>query len=188
MAFLSARVSDELKAGWRIMARSAGLSEGELLRQVMSSILARNAASTTPDGQGRGQQVPRGTVTLKLKAHELAALEAAARSLGWKRNTWAVNLLRRHLFSEPRPTERELTALYESVAQLVAVGRNLNQIAHALHRGSRYGESVTLERLDHLRAAVDQHIERTRVLLNAIEGRYAPMGESLGSASQGGAS
>lgn len=178
MAFLSVRVSEELKAGWRAMARSAGLSEGELLRQVTSSILARNQPSTKTGGDGRSEQAARGTVTLKLKAHELAALEAAARALGWKRNTWAVNLLRRHLFTEPRPTEQELTALYESVAQLVAVGRNLNQIAHALHRDSRFGESVTLERLDQLRAVVDRHLERTRALLNAIEGRYAPAGDA----------
>lgn len=49
--------------------------------------------------------------------------------------TYASNLLRAHLRALTPLPEAELRALRQSTRELAAVGRNLNQIALATHRG-----------------------------------------------------
>lgn len=178
MPFLNARVSDETKTAWRALAKRVGLSEGELLRQAVTAVLAQNAADAAPKTAGseaaeEGDQ-GRGWIRLTLRPHELAAVEQAAAKLGWRRNTWLVNLVRTYVFREPRTTEAEIAALHRSNAELLAIGRNLNQIAHAMHRDDRYKESVTVQRLDELRTFIRAHVEKTQALLEAAENRWEP--------------
>lgn len=173
MPFLNARVDDETKQAWKALAKSLGRSESELLKQAVQAVLAANPVAEGRAAAPENEDARDGSIRLSLKGHELEAIEQAARLLGWRRNRWLVNLIRTYLFREPRPTDQELAALHRSSAELLAVGRNLNQIARAMHRDDRYKESVTVERLDELRRVITEHMDSKQGLLEAMENRWA---------------
>lgn len=174
MPFLNARVDDDTKQAWRALAKALGRSESELLKQAVQAVLKANPGEGGRANEPNEAPVRDGSIRLPLKGHELEAIERAARLLGWRRNRWLVNLIRTHLLREPRPTDQELAVLHRSSAELLAVGRNLNQIARAMHRDDRYKESVTVERLDELRRVITEHMGRTQDLLEEMENRWAP--------------
>lgn len=184
MPVLQARVTDETKASWEALANRSGLAASELLRQAIGAVLAGNVpgktASQGRDGEGENDPADvGGRVRLQFRKHELDAITAAAARVGWRRNTWIVSLVRSVLFQEPRSTDAEVAALHRSNGELRAIGRNLNQIAHALHRDDRYKSSVTVEKLDALRAALTTHVEHSQAVLVAAENRWRPP-ESFG--------
>ena len=191
MPVLHANVSDHIKTGWKSLARNSGQSESELLRQVVVMILTRNgwtesdssASSGIEPAPKEGSRGRAGSIRLELKAHELAAIERAAARLGWKRNTWLIGQIRAQLFREPRTTEQERAALMKSTAELRAIGRNLNQIARALHKGGAEADRLSLERLERLHGIICRHADRVSGLLQAAEHRWAP---SEGDASEAG--
>lgn len=57
----------------------------------------------------------------------------------------------------------EIDALGESNYQLLALGRNLNQVARRLNEGQH--EPITVERIEALRRRIEKH---TKLVSNAI--------------------
>ena len=172
---MKTRLTFDTKAAWQQRARQLGIAPSQMLRNAIAAVLARNPIElTAPVTTDKGEDEPMQRIQLSLKPAELAAVDTAAGRLGWRRNTWIVGVIRTATFSEPRLTDRELEAVHRSNSELAAIGRNLNQIARAMHRDDRYKESVTLERIDKLREQVTENIERSSSLLEAAENRWSP--------------
>lgn len=172
MPVLQARVTVETKAAWRALATRSGLGESELLRQAITAILASNAPASEAAAQAEDGEGTR--IRLQFRDHEISAIERAARRLGWRRNTWIVSVVRNALFREPRTTVAELAALHRANTELLAVGRNLNQLARALHKDDRYKGSITVEKLDGLRETIASQVSTVQAVLDAAENRWAP--------------
>ncbi|MGH8073126.1 MAG: hypothetical protein ACREO4_03505 [Lysobacter sp.] len=66
---------------------------------------------------------------------ELKAVRAIARDAGASPNQWVANLVRAYILHKPQLCMHELSVIAESNARLLAIGRNLNQVARALNRG-----------------------------------------------------
>lgn len=113
-------------------------------------------------------------IRLTLKPSEVEAISKAAEAMGWRRNTWIVNLIRTTLFDQVQPTDQEANLLRRSNSNMLAIGRNVNQLAHALHRDDRYKDSVTVEKLDALRSKVITHVDHVQALLAAARNRWKP--------------
>ena len=174
---LQTRVPQQVKAEWRGLAKRLALGSSEMLRGTIRAFVAGNPVDRSDIEAAMGAEAkPEAThkVSLQLLEHEVAAVDAQAARLGWRRNSWIANVVRSAALSEPRPTAGELAALNRSNAELLAVGRNLNQIARAMHRDDRYKDSVTLERIDELRRVIVRHVETQQPLLIAIQNRWAP--------------
>lgn len=74
-------------------------------------------------------------VTIRVAIDDVALLDARAEARGLRAATYAATLLRAHLRSlAPLPVE-EVRALKRLISELSAIGRNLNQIAHAANQG-----------------------------------------------------
>lgn len=176
VATLQARVDKEIKSEWSAKARRVGMTPSDMLRAAIASVLERYPEAVEEAGQIgpeiEGQSGGEVKISLTLNSQEAEASQRAAKALGWRRNTWVINVVRTAVFREPRPTEIELAALNRATAEVLAIGRNLNQIARALHRDDRYKDSVTVARLDQVREFVKQHAEATGALLAAIEARW----------------
>ncbi|MEB1764589.1 hypothetical protein VDR48_19845 [Xanthomonas campestris pv. campestris] len=171
---LKTSVSEEVKAAWLARAASGETTSSAMLRAIAESLVDANPleieeVESTDDVSERKRRM-----RLELFEHEAQAINQAAVALGWKSSTWLVSVARTALFQEPRPTNAELAVLMRSNRELLAIGRNLNQLAHALHRDDRYKDSVTVEKLDALRANIKAHVERSQALLEAIENRWKP--------------
>ena len=124
------RVSPETKVRLRAIAEQRGVTESALLKKFVDVALLQNAG--TPDSNIARQvdAVPRNArlfVRLRPDDHVLLRERAAAREMAAA--TYASIVLRTHLRGVARIPDREFAELKRSVAELGAIGRNLNQIA-----------------------------------------------------------
>jgi hypothetical protein len=67
----------------------------------------------------------------------LAATQGACEGTGVASATYAALLMRAHLRDAAPLPEAEYLALKDAVTELTAMGRNLNQIARAVHTGKQ---------------------------------------------------
>jgi hypothetical protein len=86
---------------------------------------------TVPQGKGCAR-----AMLVRLRAEDKLLLDARAEARGMRPATYASVLLRAHLRRLAPLPKDELAALKHTVAELGAVGRNLNQIARAANQGA----------------------------------------------------
>ena len=78
-----------------------------------------------------------GKISVRLRTDDLLLLRERAKARAMPTSTYVSLLIRSHLRAlTPLPTA-ELDALKRSVAEISAIGRNLNQIARAVNQGER---------------------------------------------------
>ncbi len=133
--FIAARVSSETKARLKMLAEQRQLSESALLKRVLELTLVGAAEPHlgNPGGTRRVARAARLYLRLRPGDHLLLAERAAAR--GMAAATYVSVLVRAHLrHLTPLPKD-ELVAFRRSIAELGAIGRNLNQITRAVQRG-----------------------------------------------------
>jgi len=141
-------VTPETKRQAKAVADREFLSEaGWLKRLVLREIRdchGANGDSGEPCSTGRVRD--RGTeqrgggcaraMLVRLRAEDKLLLDARAEAHGMRPATYASVLLRAHLRRLTPLPKDELAALKRAVAELGAVGRNLNQIARAANQGA----------------------------------------------------
>jgi predicted ArsR family transcriptional regulator len=133
--FIAARVSSETKTRLKSLAEQRQLSESALLKHLLELTLdgAAEPKLGNPGGARRVARAARLYLRLRPDDHLLLAERAAAR--GMAAATYVSVLVRAHLrHLTPLPKD-ELVAFRRSIAELGAIGRNLNQIAHTVQRG-----------------------------------------------------
>ena len=136
-AFIQCRVSRATKAALRAAAERQQLTESALLKRMLVLVLqtagaaiVRDAADAADDRPARQSRL---YVRLTRGDRQLLQARSAARCLAPA--TYASILLRAHLRALTPLPDAELRAIRQSTRELAAIGRNLNQIAHATHRG-----------------------------------------------------
>ena len=132
---ITARVPPETKAKFQTLAESYGLNESRFMRSLIDRavnvVREPGAASlrTTQD-ESRAERL---YVRLYPDDRLLLAERAAARAM--PAATYLAVLARSHLRNLTPLPEAERKAFELGVAELSAIGRNLNQIARHLNRG-----------------------------------------------------
>jgi hypothetical protein len=134
-AFIQCRVAQATKAALRAVAERQQLTESALIKRMLELVLhttgpADPSAVTNADRPARTARL---YVRLTVGDRQLLDERSAARCLAPA--TYASILLRSHLRALTPLPETELRALRNSTRELAAIGRNLNQIAFAAHRG-----------------------------------------------------
>jgi hypothetical protein len=84
-------------------------------------------------------------LSLRLKAADIALLEAEAERTGLSRTQWTVALIRRRLHERPQLSPSEAIAFVGVQRELRRIGVNLNQIARALNTAVLEGKVLDLE-------------------------------------------
>lgn len=116
-------------------------------------------------------------VTVRFSKTEMDAAKPMAKAFGGVRE-WIVALVRARLEpGAPQFAMTEVQALYESNRELWAIGRNINQIAHAMNldmqqSGRLAGSVARVSELEGIRAAIDAHTSRVMALCNASSDRW----------------
>jgi hypothetical protein len=134
--FIAARVSSETKARLGALAERQQLSESGLLRRVVELMLQTAGVLPIVTPSPIGADAPRNArLVIRLGTDDQILLRERAAARAIAPATYVSVLTRAHLRSlAPLPKE-ELLALKRSVAELGAIGRNLNQIARAANQG-----------------------------------------------------
>lgn len=134
-SYITARVPSDTKERFATVARCHGVSESVLLRRLVEGALVTAAALSTPEPEPVAPVAASGKISVRLRPGDLLLLRERATARHMPTATYVSLLIRSHLRNlPPLPTE-ELQALNRSIAEVGAVGRNLNQIARALNRG-----------------------------------------------------
>jgi hypothetical protein len=136
-AIVAARMTAEKKQRFAAMAHNRGLSESSLLNKLIDGALIISPPIDPVVSQDVRPLPATGKVSVRLRPDDLMLLRERERGRELPAGTYVSLLVRAHLRSlTPLPTA-EFSALRQSLLQVAAIGRNLNQIARALNSGER---------------------------------------------------
>jgi hypothetical protein len=132
---IAVRVPAETKAAFRAAADRQGLSESALLKRLLDVALLGTAERTDVQRPQR-QALRHHRLYVRLNETDRRLLSGRAEGRELRPATYVSLLVRAHLHdAAPLPTS-ELAALKESIAQVAAIGRNLNQYVRAVQGGA----------------------------------------------------
>jgi len=157
---LTTWVDRQLKEQFSAVARAQGLSESALLRRLVAGSVPR--IGPADDSMAPVKPLPEGRrISVRLYAEDLLLLRERALARELPVSTYVSLLVRSHLRSVvPLPTA-ELVALKRSLAEVGAIGRNLNQIARAVneHQWPNGPDLYFLHRILQATAALRDHFK-----------------------------
>lgn len=134
-AFVQCRVTAEVKTLLRVLAEREKITESALVRQLLEVMLRMSAKEGFPKLDALETVSRDARLSIRLAPDDRILLFDRATARGMPSATYVSVLVRSHLRNlAPLPKE-ELLALKRSVAELGAIGRNLNQIARAANQG-----------------------------------------------------
>lgn len=158
----------DLKTPWVAYCASVGKKPGAALREAIEKQLAGlqvDKARTLFTQVEQTHREPKKRFEILLTVSEREALEIRAKEAGSSVRQFIVDAVRATLTHEPQYAMKEIEVLGESNYQLLAIGRNLNQIARRLNEG-KY-EPVTVERIEELSKSLRQHAKKVSDTIGA---------------------
>ena len=136
-SLIRCRVSNEVKGLLKTVAARRQITESALVRQLIEATVQMATVPEAADGVAPTGVVRDARLYVRLAPEDRILLSGRATARGMPSATYVSVLVRSHLRNlAPLPKE-ELLALKRSVAELGAIGRNLNQIARAANQGGR---------------------------------------------------
>ncbi|WP_350614361.1 plasmid mobilization relaxosome protein MobC [Pseudomonas sp. HY7a-MNA-CIBAN-0227] len=149
------------KEPWADYCKALGKKPGAAIKEAIEQQLAKAAANPQPKIYHQIHEAPaaepKQRFEILLTASEKAAVKERTRVERCSMRRWIVDAIRAGLTHEPQFGMSEIDALGESNYQLLALGRNLNQISRRLNEGAY--EPVTVERIEALTRIVDNHTD-----------------------------
>ena len=134
-AFIQCRVTSETKALIQALAGREQITESTLVRQLLETVLRTTAGGAT-SAAGSHERVTRDArLSVRLAPDDRALLTERAAATDMAVATYVSVLVRSHLHGLAPLPKAELLALKRSIAELSAIGRNLNQIARVANHG-----------------------------------------------------
>jgi antitoxin component of RelBE/YafQ-DinJ toxin-antitoxin module len=135
--FIQFRVTSDVKSRVRELADREGITESVLVRQLLDVMLRTRApldlvAVSHPVRVNRARRL-----YVRLAPDDWMLLNERATGRGMPSATYVSVLVRSHLRGVAPIPKAEYLALRQSISELGAVGRNLNQIARAVNQGGR---------------------------------------------------
>jgi hypothetical protein len=134
-ALVRCRVSSQTKALLQNIAAREQVTESALVRQVLATLARTSAIESPAIGKSDDTELRAERLSIRLAPDDRRLLRERASARGMPSATYVAVLVRSHLRKLTPLPVAELDALKRSIAELGAVGRNLNQIARALNVG-----------------------------------------------------
>ena len=164
---MNVHLGADLKRQWVDYCMSLGKTPGAAIKEAIEHQLKAAAKLPKPPPLKQTSELPDGEPKARfevlLTLSEKAALAERANLERCSQRRWVIDAIRAGLTQEPQFGMKEIDALGESNYQLLAIGRNLNQIAKVMNEGRR--DSVSIEAIERLREIIDTH---TDVVSSAI--------------------
>lgn len=172
-ATLSVRLKGDLKQRWQVFCARQDTNSSDALRQVIVRLLnGVSASDSTKPSAYEQPDTSRRRMEVRLTETEYARIETLAFQQGMSANRWVIHLIRANLSGEPQFGMSELRTLGESNSRLLAIGRNLNQIARHMNAGRTLDTVVTAERIDTLTRHIKAHTARVADIMRANIDRW----------------
>jgi hypothetical protein len=163
----------ELKAPWQAWCQDHSITPSQALRTAIRQAMDGKTTHAPP----RIRVSPRreratARIELNLTSSELAALKKMAGHEGYLPTKWLVAMIRTKLTGQPHVGQPELERLTRSNQQLLALGRNLNQIAKVLNTSRQHRDAFRVEVITELSRVIRSHTEKVSDVLRGTVGRW----------------
>lgn len=182
MGIIRFRCSDDLVARLDAAAERSGVKAAELSRAILERMLSQlearagtgpaNDHDPTDASDSRIYEERSERLYTRLTPSEYRAVEAKANVMGMTPYTWTARLIRAHLIKAPQLSQDETRVLREATRELSYVGRNLNQVAHALNMTMNAHEKATKELIDGINTKVDEMRDSIKSVLDQNLNRW----------------
>jgi Bacterial mobilisation protein (MobC) len=167
-ALVRCRVSAETKTLLQIIACREQITESALIRQLLETLVRTSGTESSTSSKPDDLEVRADRMSIRLSPDDRLLLCERATARGMPSATYVAVLVRSHLRKlTPLPTEA-LAALKRSIAELGAIGRNLNQMARTLNAGGR-DSAPGREHLEWMLKIAEGLRDHVRALLKANE-------------------
>lgn len=166
MAFFGIRLSDDFAARFDAFAASRG-GRSQVLRRLMAAALAEAGPAEAEHGAGSARWRSE-KLTLRLRAEERTALDAASAAAGMRRTEWAGACLRARLARRPQFNRDQALALVEARQELARIGANLRELARMVRDGDLPAEAVpdAVARVEAFRSEVRGQLAGVRAAID----------------------
>lgn len=170
---LSVRLGHELKERWENYCEGLGRAPSSAIKEAIEQQLKAADALPTPKTyrQTETAKEPKERFEILLTVSEKAGVKERAHVERCSMRRWVVDAIRIGLTHEPQLSMPEIEALGESNYQLLALGRNLNQISRRLNEGNY--EPITVERIEALSGLIDRHTDVVSNMIRASLERWS---------------
>jgi hypothetical protein len=164
----------ELKAPWQAWCQVQGITPSHALRNALWQAMDRRATRAPAPRLRVTPRKERATarIELNLTTSELAALKKMAGHEGYVPTKWLVAMVRTKLTGQPHVGQSELERLTRSNQQLLALGRNLNQIAKVLNTSPQHQVAFRVEVITELSRVIQAHTKKVSDLLRGTVERW----------------
>ncbi len=161
-----------LKQPWLAWCAKQKLQPSEALRQVLATVMQGDLPVSVPRGTEVRERTekPRVRVELHLTESEHRTLKPLARADGFRITKWIIALIRARLLGQPQFGQAELEVLARSNQHLLAIGRNLNQLAKALNTSPHDRRAFRVHLITELSNRIQTHTTMvSRVMRSNLE-------------------
>ena len=178
--FVKARVTAGMKAAFDRYASARNMTPATALKSLVRHVVDSAKIDTSEMVLPESPPVRSERVTVRFSSEEMESVQQLAEEFGGVRE-WIVALVRSRIRpGTPQFSMKEIQALYESNRELWALGRNVNQIAHAMNldikqAGRLEGSAVKLRELMSLKTMIDQHTARVLTMCNESSDRWSTL-------------
>jgi hypothetical protein len=134
-AFVQCRVTAEMKTLVRALAEREKITESALVKQLLEVVLRTAALQGSPNLETLDKPNRDARFYVRLDPDDRVLLTGRATARGMRAATYISVLVRSHLRKVTPLPKEELAALKGAIAELRAIGNNLNQIARSMNQG-----------------------------------------------------
>jgi len=163
----------DLKASWQAWCQAHSITPSQALRNAIRQAMDGKTTQSPP----RIRVSPRreratARMELNLTPSELAALKKMAVHEGYLPTKWVVAMIRTTLTGQPHVGQPELERLTRSNQQLLALGRNLNQIAKVLNTSPQNRTAFRVDLITELSRVIRAHTDKVSDVLRGTVERW----------------
>ena len=165
----------DLKGPWLAYCTANGVTPSEATREVVRKLIQRSPAKPAPATEVQGTRDEGGgkiRKEVRLTESEARHAERMAAAAGFSVPLWIAALVRAQLTQNPQFGQKEQELLGESNYQLLALGRNLNQIAKSLNTAPEDRSVYRIDQIDDLRTSIKAHVKRVAAAMQSITERW----------------
>jgi hypothetical protein len=171
---MNVHLGADLKARWMDYCAGLGKTPGAAVKEAIEQQLEKAAKNPPPPplrqtGEAPDDE-PKVRFEILMTKSEKAAVQERANLERCSQRRWIIDAIRAGLTREPQFGMKEIDALGESNYQLLAIGRNLNQVAKTMNEGRR--DSVKIESIARLRQIIDAHTDKVSGAIRASVERW----------------
>jgi hypothetical protein len=153
------------KQPWLDYCKARGVTPSEAFRQVVAKLTAANSNDQAAPVEATDEPVAKIRREIRLTSAEVRRAEVLAEQAGFSLNRWIVALVRARLDGSHQLGQHELEALARSNLQMLAIGRNLNQLAKVANGGVAGVGPALAPVIEALNQVVTKHAQKVSAVM-----------------------